>query len=144
MLSDDLAKLYGVPTKVFNQAVKRWPERFPEDFMFRLTSDEHNSLRSQIVTLEKGRGRSSKFLPYAFTEHGVAMLSSVLNSKTAIQVNIKIVRTFIQLKNEVFSYQDLLLKICELEKKYDHQFQVVFKAIKLLVDKTKDSRHERF
>jgi len=149
MLDGDLAVLYSVPTKVLNQAVKRNLERFPEDFMFRLTKDEaqnwksqsvtssRNSSRSQSVTLKKGE--NIKYLPHAFTQEGVAMLSSVLNSRTAIFVNIQIIRTFVRLKESLASYKDLLFKIGEMEKKYDQQFQVVFKAIKMLLDdKPKD------
>ena len=101
MLDADLARLYEVPTKVFNQAVKRNLERFPEDFMFQLTSSEAASLRSQFVTSKIGRG-GSRYLPFVFTEHGVAMLSSVLKSKRAVQMNILIVRAFVKLR-EMFS-----------------------------------------
>jgi hypothetical protein len=94
MLDHDLAKLYEVPTKALNQAVKRNQERFPSDFMFQLTPDESQVLRSQFVTLESGSGRHSKYLPYVFTEQGVAMLSTVLRSKRAIQVNVEIMRAF--------------------------------------------------
>ena len=98
MLDFDLAEMYEVDTKVLNQAVKRNANRFPADFMFKITRNEYNSLRSQIVTLEKseGRGKYSKYLPSAFTEQGVAMLSSVLNSEKAIEVNIVIIRTFVK------------------------------------------------
>lgn len=96
MLDFDLAELYEIETKVLKQAVRRNIERFPDDFMFELTKEEYGFLRSQIVTLEKGKGRYSKYLPFAFTEQGVAMLSSVLNSYKAIQVNITIMRAFAQ------------------------------------------------
>ena len=131
MLDKDLSELYEVPTKVLIQAVKRNQKRFPSDFMYYLTDKEVTILRSQIVTSSWG-GR--RYLPYAFTEHGVAMLSSVLNSERAIQVNIQIIRTFIDLRDTALSYRDLWLHIEEMEKKYDKQFQVVFKAIKLLLD----------
>ena len=98
MFDSDLAGLYEVKTKVFNQAVRRNIERFPDDFMFLLTKEEYRALRSQIVTLETGRGQHRKYLPYAFTEQGVAMLSSVLKSRRAIQVNIQIIRTFTRLR----------------------------------------------
>ena len=98
MLDSNLAELYDVPTKVFNQAVKRNKSRFPSDFMFQLTSEEFDILRSQIVTLETGRGRHRKYLPYAFTEQGVAMLSSILRSKRAVNVNIEIMRAFVRLR----------------------------------------------
>ena len=126
MLDRDLAELYGVPTKVFNQAVKRHKERFPSDFMFQLTKEEAVSirLRSQSVTLK--RGQHLKYLPYAFTEQGVAMLSSVLRSPGAVQVNIAIMRTFIQLRRLMDSNRDLARKIETMEKKYDERFAVVF------------------
>ena len=114
--------------------------------MFRLTINEtqHQNSRSQIVTLKQGK--NIKYLPYVFTEQGIAMLSGVLKSRTAILVNIQIIRTFVKLKEMALSYKDLWLKICELEKKYDKQFQIVFKAIKLLTeDKPKGgSDHKRF
>lgn len=98
MLDKDLAELYGVEVKRLNEAVKRNIERFPEDFMFQLTVSEYDSLRSQIATLKTGRGEHSKYLPYVFTEQGVAMLSSVLRSKTAIEVNIRIMRAFVAIR----------------------------------------------
>src|SRR4030043_299374 len=106
MLDADLAELYGVETRVLVQAVKRNLERFPEDFMFQLSKEEADFLRSQIVTLKKGRGQHSKYLPYAFTEQGVAMLSSVLNSERAIQVNIQIMRAFTALRQMISSHAD--------------------------------------
>ncbi|HVZ80139.1 MAG TPA: ORF6N domain-containing protein [bacterium] len=133
LLSTDLAILYGVPPKVFIQAVKRNIRRFPHDFMFKLTHQEMVSLRSQFVTLEKGKGKYSKYPPYAFTEQGVAMLSSVLNSPKAIQVNIQIMRTFVKLRQLMASNADLAKKIDELERKYDGHFTVVFEAIRELV-----------
>ncbi|HHT9128861.1 MAG TPA: ORF6N domain-containing protein [Candidatus Wujingus californicus] len=132
MLDTDLALLYGVKTKMLNQAVKRNIQRFPDDFMFQLTREEFNSLRSQIVTLKRGQHR--KYLPYVFTEQGVAMLSSVLNSKRAIQVNIQIMRAFIKLKEMLSTHKDLKQKIEEMEKKYDYQFKIVFDAIKQLLE----------
>ena len=101
MLDRDLAELYGVETKVFNQAVKRNIERFPNPFMFQLTEDEHSSLRSQIVTLKNQRGQHRKYLPYVFTEQGVAMLSAVLKSQRAIQTSIYIINTFVQMRKVV-------------------------------------------
>ncbi|NWG01918.1 MAG: ORF6N domain-containing protein [Syntrophaceae bacterium] len=140
MLDRDLAYLYGVPTKVLNQAVKRHKDRFPEDFMFQLTMEEAklwwtnirgDGLRSQIVTLK--RGKHIKYRPYAFTEHGILMLSSVLNSERAIQVNIEIMRAFVRLQRILSSHADLARKLDELEKKYDAQFRVVFDAIRRLM-----------
>jgi len=136
MLDRDLAKLYGVKTKVLNQAVKRNKARFPEDFMFQLTKEEAEEIllfssRSQLVTLK--RGQNIKYLPYAFTEQGVAMLSSVLNSERAIQVNIQIMRTFAKLRQILATHEELRRKIEDLERKYDQRFKVIFDAIKALV-----------
>jgi phage regulator Rha-like protein len=140
MLDRDLAHLYGVATKVLNQAVKRHKDRFPEDFMFQLTMEEAKiwwtevrggSLRSQIVTLK--RGQHIKYRPYAFTKHGILMLSSVLSSERAVQVNIQIMRTFVRLRRIIASHADLARKLDELEKRYDAQFKVVFEAIRELM-----------
>lgn len=133
MLDSDLAKLYGVPTKRLNEQVRRNIKRFPTDFMFQLTTEEAKFLRSQFATLKTGRGQHLKYLPYAFTEQGVAMLSSVLNSERAIEVNILIMRTFVKLREMIASHKDLAKKLDELEKKYDEQFQVVFEAIRQLM-----------
>ncbi|NVL89491.1 MAG: ORF6N domain-containing protein [Desulfobacterales bacterium] len=127
MLDRDLSGLYGVATKVLKQAVRRNVKRFPDDFMFELTKEENQSLRSQCVTLK--RGQHSKYLPFAFTEQGVAMLSSVLNSDRAIQANIQIMRAFAQLRQMLATHKDLARKLAALEKKYDKQFKVVFEAI---------------
>ena len=113
IIDRDLAKLYGVETKALNQAVKRNIERFPEDFMFRLTKDE--CLRSQIVTLNTGQGEHLKYMPYAFTENGVAMLSGVLRSETAVAVNIRIMRTFTTLRKSVIHHEDLAVRVEALE-----------------------------
>ena len=115
MLDSALADLYQVPTKRLNEAVRRNSERSPEDFMFRLTADEATALRSQFATLETGRGRYSKYAPYAFTEHGVAMLSSVLRSKRAVQMNILIVRAFVQIRELLASNKELAQRIEKLE-----------------------------
>ena len=132
MLDQDLAGLYGVETKALKRAVRRNLDRFPDDFMFELSKGEYGEfLRSQSGTLE--RGRYSKYRPYAFTENGVAMLSSVLNSKRAIQVNIEIMRTFTKLRTMLASNAALARKIKTLEKKYDEQFGVVFEAIHSLM-----------
>ena len=133
LLGRDLADLYGVELKVFNQAVKRHQKRFPDDdFMFQLKKTEFWSLRSQIVTL-KGRGEHPKYLPYVFTEQGVAMLSSVLNSERAIQVNIQIIKTFVRMRQLLATHDDLRRKLEALEGKYDAQFKVVFDVIKRLL-----------
>ncbi len=133
MLDADLAALYGVETRVLIQAVKRNLERFPEDFMFQLNKEEADFLRSQIVTLKKGRGQHSKYLPYVFTEQGVAMLSSVLRSQRAIHVNIEIMRAFIRLRRILASHVELARKLDALEQKYDAQFKEVFEAIRQLM-----------
>jgi ORF6N domain len=161
ILDFDLAALYGVETRVLNQAVKRNLDRFPDDFMFRLTFAEMNELRHQasqsvmraqdtppnssqnVMSSRKHRGRS--YLPYAFTEQGVAMLSSVLRSPRAVAVNIAIMRTFVQLRRLMDSNRDLARKIQALEQKYDQQFRAVFDAIKRLVgaDAARKSRSHR-
>ena len=133
MLDYDLAKMYCVSTKHLNQQVKRNSERFPFDFMFQLTKDEADSLRSQFVTLKQGG--HLKYMPYAFTEQGVAMLSSVVRSKRAIQVNIEIMRAFVKLRRLLATHRHLARKLEELEKKYDYQFRVVFDAIRDLMDR---------
>jgi phage regulator Rha-like protein len=129
MLDSDLAKLYGVETKNLNLQVKRNVERFPEDFMYQLTRQEVADLRLQIATSSYG-GR--RYLPYVFTQEGVAMLSSVLNSERAIQVNIAIMRAFVKLREFLLTHKELAQKIEELERKYDRKFLVVFEAIKKL------------
>lgn len=134
MLDADLAALYGVATKVLNQAVTRNTERFPDDFMFRLTAEEHEALRSQIVTLETGgRGQHTKYPPRVFTEQGVAMLASVLRSRQAVQVNIEIMRAFVRMRDLLARDADLTRRLGRLEKKYDGQFKVVFDAIRQLM-----------
>lgn len=134
IIDSDLAKLYEVPTKVLVQAVKRNIIRFPTDFMYQLTKKEVASLRSQFVTSKRG-GR--RYLPYVFTQEGVAMLSSVLNSERAILVNIQIMRAFTQLRRMLLTNRDLRHKIEEMERKYDKQFAIVFQAIKQLLEPQK-------
>ncbi len=134
MLSTELARLYDVEPRVLVQAVKRNIKRFPSDFMFSLTRDEANSLRSQIVILNKARGSNIKYLPYAFTEQGVAMLSGVLNSDRAIAVNVAIMRAFVKLREMIASHRDLAQRLNELERKYDAQFRGVFDAIRELME----------
>lgn len=133
MLDADLALLYGVETRALNQAVRRNIERFPKDFVLQLTAEEAALLRSQTVTLKPGRGQHRKYLPYAFTELGVAMLSSVLRSPRAIAVNIEIMRAFVRLRRILATHEDLARKMVALEKKYDTQFKVVFDAIRELM-----------
>ena len=134
MLDGDLADMYGVEVKRLNEAVKRNETRFPEDFMFQLSKQELDSLRSQIATLEKGK--HSKYLPYVFTEQGVAMLSSVLNSETAIQVNIQIIRLFTKMKQLILDNKDLWMKIEKIEQhllKNDEELKTVFAYLKKLL-----------
>ncbi|MBI5574597.1 MAG: ORF6N domain-containing protein [Elusimicrobia bacterium] len=133
MMDHDLAELYGVPTKVLNQAVQRNMKRFPEDFMFQLNKAELKNWRSQFVTSNSYAKMGLRRCPYAFTEQGVAMLSSVLNSERAIYVNIQIMRTFTKLRALISTHKDLQRKIEEMEKKYDQQFRVVFDAIRALI-----------
>jgi hypothetical protein len=132
MLDSDLAELYGVSTKVLNQAVLRNAERFPSDFMFQLTWQEFGNLKSQSVTSSSGHGGRRK-LPLVFTEQGVAMLSGLLNSPRAISVNVAIMRTFVRLRQLIGSHADLARKLAELESKYDDQFRAVFDAIRELM-----------
>ena len=141
ILDKDLAEMYGVEVKVLNQAVKRKLQRFPDDFMFQLNIVEWNSLKSQIVTSKnQGRGGVRK-LPYAFTEQGVAMLSSVLNSDTAIEVNIQIIRVFTKMKQLLWDNKDLWNKIEKIEQhlvKHDEEIKIVFQYLKkLLVQENK-------
>ena len=143
MLDSDLAELYGVETKVLNQAVKRNAARFPADFMFQLTQEEHDDLvrlRSQIVTLKRGEHR--KYLPYAFTEHGALMLANVLNSERAAQTSVMVVRAFVRLRQMLASNAELARKLAALENKYDAQFKIVFDAIRQLMSPPEPKRRE--
>ena len=148
MFDKDLAELYAVTTGNLNKAVKRNIERFPGDFMFQLTRQEADSSRFQFGSLN--RGQNIKYLPFVFTEQGVAMLSSVLNSKRAIQVNIKIMRVFIQLRELMISHKDLACKIEDFERKFNDKFQehdkkffLVFDAIKRLMKETEEDNKKR-
>jgi phage regulator Rha-like protein len=131
MLDRDLAKLYGVETKRLKEQVRRNIERFPQDFMFELTKDEYQALRSQIATLKKGQ--HSKYAPFAFTEHGVLMLSSVLNSERAIQVNIQIMRTFTKLREALIDNKDLRKELEELKQLTEERFRIVFETLDQLL-----------
>jgi hypothetical protein len=136
MLDSNLAELYGVSAKRLNEQVKRNLARFPADFMFQLTREEAAAIRSQIATIHTGRGAHRKYLPYAFTELGVAMLSSVLRSDRAIKVNIAIMRAFARLREVLATHKDFARKLAELEKtlgEHDEKFQVVFEAIRQLM-----------
>jgi hypothetical protein len=130
MLDSDLAELYGVETKQLKRAVRRQINRFPVDFMFQLSKEEFSNLRSQFGTSSWGGAR---YTPMAFTEQGVAMLSSVLTSRRAVEVNILIMRAFVKMRQMAASHKDLLRKVEEMEKKYDEQFSVVFEAIRQLM-----------
>ena len=141
MLDKDLAELYEVDTKVLIQAVKRNIDRFPLDFMFQLNNQEVVRLRSQLVTSKPGRG-GRRYLPYVFTEQGVAMLSSVLKSDRAIKVNIAIMRAFVNLRMMLASNAQLSRKLRYLEKKYDEQFKVVFEAIYKLMEQPKKPKKQ--
>ena len=148
MLDYDLSAMYTVETKQLKRQVKRNIERFPADFMFGLTAKEYNSLRSQIGTLKKGQHR--KYLPMAFTEQGVAMLSSVLNSQTAIKVNIRIIRVFSRIREMLLTHKDILLKLEKIEKKlikqngkmkkYEGNIQLIFGALKSLLNPAQKAR----
>ena len=131
MLDRNLAELYGVETKRLKKQVRRNIERFPEDFMFVLTKQELKNLRSQFATSSWGGAR---YIPMAFTEQGVVMISSILKSKRAIEVNIAIIRAFVKLREMMATHKDLKRKIESMEKKYDEQFQIVFEAIKQLIE----------
>ncbi len=127
MLDEDLAAMYGVETRALVQAVKRNMDRFPNDFVFQLSMDEFKNLKSQTVTSSWGGRRKP---PYAFTEQGVAMLSSVLRSKRAVLVNVEIIRTFVKLRRILATHDDLSKKLASMERKYDKQFKLVFDAIR--------------
>jgi phage regulator Rha-like protein len=133
MLDADLARLYGVATKNLNKAVKRNVSRFPMDFMFRLSSNELLNLRFQSGTSKRGQG-GRRYAPYAFTEQGIAMLSSVLRSQRAVQVNIAIMRTFVRLREMLATHEELRRKIDEMEKRYDARFQAVFATIRQMLE----------
>lgn len=136
MLDFDLARIYEVENKYLKRAVRQNVIRFPPDFMFELTREEYNALRCNFSTLEKeGRGKYSKYLPYAFTEQGVAMLSSVLNSDKAILVNVEIMRAFVQIRQFALTHKDLEQKIAELEQKYNKRFKDIYEVLDLLFQK---------
>ena len=154
MLDFDLAELYEVETRVLNQAIKRNIESFPEDFMFRLTKEEWedmssqsvtSSSSSQIVMMDLPKNRTGKYLPYAFTEHGVTMLASVLKSPKARKMNIAIVRAFIALRKTLLNIENIQNHIQELETKYDKQFEDVFEVIQFLITENEiiDNKTER-
>ena len=133
MLDSHLAGLYEVPTKRLNEAVRRNASRFPDDFMFQLSPEETDCLRSQIATSNEGRG-GRRYMPFVFTEQGVAMLSSVLNSDRAIAVNIAIMRTFVRLRQILAAHEELAAMLGAMEQKYDDQFKVVFDVLRQLTE----------
>ena len=146
MLDSDLAKLYGVETKRLNEAVKRNISRFPNHYMFQLTEDEYCSLRSQFATSKNGKG-GRRYMPFVFTEQGVAMLSSVLNSEVAIQMNIKIIDTFVQIRHFALENKELTRRYRELEQYFvdyckdnEKDKQQIFEAINLLMDRTRPTK----
>lgn len=146
MLDEDLAELYGVETKRLNEQIKRNPDRFPPDFMFQLTDSERLALRSQFATSNIGKG-GRRYNPFVFTEQGIAMLSSVLNSPVAVQVNIQIIRIFIRMRKAIAGHRELFLKMEALEKeilntgnrldKHDEEIQLIFETIKTLLSPEK-------
>jgi hypothetical protein len=140
MVDSDLARLYGVETRVLIQSVKRNTERFPEDFMFQLSSDEFDNLKSQIVISSWGGRRRAR--PYMFTEQGIAMLSSVLRSKRAVEVNIAIMRTFVKLREILATNASLRRKIESMERKYNEQFQAVFSVLAEMTMKTEKPKRQ--
>jgi len=142
MLDSDLAKLYGVETKVLNQSIKRNSRRFPEDFMFQISHEEHESLRSQIVTSSEGRG-GRRYQPFVFTENGVAMLSSILKSETAIDVNIAIMRIFTKLRSFLVLEKELVERISNLEQNTAEIFKVVFEKLDSLDEQLPSQRKNR-
>lgn len=134
MLDSHLAELYGVTTKALNQAVSRNKDRFPEDFMFQLSAVELENWRSQFVTSNSSAKMGLRRPPYVFTEQGVAMLSSVLHSKRAVQVNIGIMRAFVKMREAMIAHKDLSRRLNDMERKYDKQFLVVFDALRELME----------
>lgn len=143
MLDFDLALLYEVETKRLNEQVKRNLNRFPEDFMFQLTENEYNSSRSQIATLKNGRGSNLKYLPYAFTEHGVLMLSSVLKSDKAIQTNIQIMRIFTKVRQMLLDTTEIKVDILQIQKKlenHDKNIELVFSYLDELTEKKENDK----
>jgi phage regulator Rha-like protein len=152
MLDFDLAELYEVETRVLNQAIKRNIDSFPEDFMFRLTKEEWEKMSSQFVTtssssqivmMDLPKNRTGKYLPYAFTEHGVTMLASVLKSSKARKMNIAIVRAFVALRRTLLNTENLQIQIKDLESKYNSQFEDIFEAIQFLMTENKEIQTQK-
>ena len=141
MLDWDLAGLYSVVTKVLKQAVRRNITRFPKDFMFELTTNEYAVLRSQFATLK--RGRHSKYLPFAFTEHGILMLSSRLNSEMAIKISIHIIETFVQLRKISNNYEEIRVKLEKMNSNYKEEFGEIYRILHRLIEKPKEKPRQR-
>ena len=135
MLDMDLARIYEVETRVLKQAVRRNIDRFPSDFMFEINQEEWEVLRSQFVTLEIGRGKHSKYLPFAFTEQGVAMLSAVLNSRKALEMSIQIMRAFVHMRQWALLHEELAIQLRNMEKRYDRKFVDIEQVLTYLMQK---------
>jgi len=140
MLDIHLAELYGVENKYLKRQVRRNIARFPQDFMFELTKEEQGSLRSHFGTLK--RGTHTKYLSYAFTQEGIAMLSGILRSERAIQVNVEIMRAFVRMRQLLASHKGLMDKILAMERKYDEQFKIVFQAIYRLMEEEEKPKRQ--
>ncbi len=143
MLDFDLAELYETETKYLKRAVRQNKNRFPDDFMFEISKVEWDSLRCNFSTLESGRGKYPKYLPFAFTEEGVAMLSSVLKSKKAVEVNISIMRAFVFVRQYALSHKDLTDKLKKMERKYNRRFKDVYEAMNYLLQKDKQETEQQ-
>ncbi len=141
MLDRDLAFLYGVETKRLKEQVRRNINRFPKSFMFELTTEEYATLRTQIATLKQGR--HSKYPPFVFTEHGILMLSSVLNSETAIKMSLQIIDTFVQLRKLAANYEELLNKIQQIELQYNNQFSEIYEVLQKLLENPKQTQRTK-
>jgi hypothetical protein len=141
MLDFDLANLYETETKLLKRAVRRNKSRFPDDFMFELTKEEYTPLRYQFGTLKRGAHR--KYLPFAFTEHGVTMLASILNNEQAVKMSVAIVRAFIALRQMALQYKDLAEKLSKLEKQYNKKFKGIYQALNFLMEQHDFSKRER-
>ena len=135
MLDMDLAKLYEVETRVLKQAVRRNMERFPEDFMFELTKDEWNYIRSQLVMFKNGQGKFPKYLPFVFTEQGVAMLSAVLNSEYAVRISVKIMRAFVALRQWALNHQEISERLNTMESQFGQKFTDIDQVLNYLIKK---------
>jgi hypothetical protein len=143
ILDFELAIMYEVETRALKQAVRRNIDRFPEDFMFSLTKEEWNALRSQIVMFKNGKGNFPKYLPFAFTEQGVAMLSAVLNSQRAVQTSIQIIRAFVMMRQFALTYHELSEKLLELEKQHNQKFDDIKQVLNYLIQKDQQQLQQK-